>query len=108
MRTCDVAVVGLGIMGSAALAALRARGVDALGFDALQVGEQKGSSHGSCRIYRRFNFESPAYTALSERAYEGWRTLEAASAQDVLLPTPLLEAGPPGSALVAGTRAAGA
>jgi 3-hydroxyisobutyrate dehydrogenase-like beta-hydroxyacid dehydrogenase len=35
MRTCDVAVVGLGLMGSAALDALLNAGVDALGFDPL-------------------------------------------------------------------------
>jgi sarcosine oxidase len=33
MRTCDVAVVGLGLMGSAALDALLNARVDALGFD---------------------------------------------------------------------------
>jgi sarcosine oxidase len=106
MPVCDVAVVGLGIMGSAALAALRTRGVDAVGFDALRPGEQKGSSYGTCRIYRRFNFESPAYTSLSERAYEGWRTMEQASGEQVLLPAPLLEAGIPGSTLVRDSRAA--
>jgi sarcosine oxidase len=109
MRTCDVAVIGLGIMGSAALHRLAAQGVDALGFDAIRPGEAKGSSHGSCRIFRRFNFESPAYTALSDRAFGGWRALEAASGRTVLRPSVLVEAGEPGSALVQASRqAAGA
>lgn len=105
-RTCDVAVIGLGVMGSAALAALARRGVDAVGFDPLRVGEPRGSSHGSCRIFRRFNFESPAYTALSDQAYAGWRELERACGEALLLPCPILEAGPPGSALVQASYAA--
>ena len=108
MRVCDVAVIGLGLMGSAALHALARRGADAIGFDPLEVGEARGSSHGSCRIYRRFNFESAAYTALSDQAFAGWRALEAASGRTLLKPCPLLEAGPPGSAIVRASRAAAA
>jgi sarcosine oxidase len=106
MRHCEIAVVGLGLMGSAALHALARRGVDALGFDPLVVGEARGSSHGSCRIWRRFNFENPAYTALSDQAVAGWRALEAASGRTLLRPCPLLEAGPPGSAIVGASRSA--
>jgi sarcosine oxidase len=106
MRRCDIAVIGLGLMGSAALYALARRGADVLGFDPLTVGEARGSSHGSCRIWRRFNFENPAYTALSDEAFAGWRTLEAASGRTLLTPCPLLEAGPHGSAIVRQSRAA--
>jgi sarcosine oxidase len=103
-----VAVVGLGLMGAAALHALARRGADVLGFDPLAVGERRGSSHGSSRIYRRFNFETPAYTALIDRALAGWRALAAQSGTEILRPCPVLEAGPPGSALVRGSRAAAA
>ena len=106
MKSCDVAVVGLGIMGSATLHCLRSLGVDAIGFDPLSPGMAKGSSHGSCRIFRRFNFESSAYTALSDRAFAGWKALEAASGRTLLMPCPLVEAGTPGSALVQASRAA--
>jgi sarcosine oxidase len=105
MRRCQVAVIGLGLMGSAALYALARHGVDAVGFDPLRVGEARGSSHGSCRIYRRFNFENAAYTTLSDEAFAGWRALEAASGRTLLKPCPLLAAGPPGSAMVAASRA---
>ncbi len=106
MRTCDVAVIGLGLMGGAALYALARRGVDALGFDPLPVGSDRGSSHGSCRVYRRFNFENPAYTALSDEAFAAWRALEAASGRTVLLPSQVLEAGPAGCGSVRASRAA--
>ena len=96
MRTCAVAVVGLGLMGSSALYSLTRRGVDVLGFDPLVVGEARGSSHGSCRVYRRFNFESEAYTELSDQAFRGWRALESASGRTILKSSHVLEAGPPG------------
>jgi sarcosine oxidase len=108
MRTCSVAVIGLGVMGSAALYSLAKAGVDVLGFDPLTPGGGRGSSHGSCRIYRRFNFESDAYTALSDRAFAAWADLEAASGTQVLLPSRLLEAGPAGCRLVAASREAAA
>ena len=108
MRTCSVAVIGLGVMGSAALYSLAKGGVDVLGFDPLIPGGTRGSSHGSCRIYRRFNFESDAYTALSDRAFAAWAELEVASGTQVLLPSRLIEAGPAGCRLVAASRAAAA
>ncbi|MGY2937899.1 glycine/D-amino acid oxidase-like deaminating enzyme [Bradyrhizobium sp. GM6.1] len=62
MRKCEVAVLGLGLMGGAALNSLLDAGVDALGFDPVGPGSDRGSSHGSCRIFRRFNFENPKTT----------------------------------------------
>jgi sarcosine oxidase len=108
MRLCEIGVVGLGLMGSSALYSLSRRGAEVLGFDTLNVGEARGSSHGSCRVYRRFNFESKAYTDLSDEAFKGWRMLESASGRTVLMPSRVLEAGPPGSKMVADSRAAAA
>ena len=93
-------------MGSAALYALARQGADVLGFDPLPVGAERGSSHGSCRVFRRFNAENTAYTALSDQAFAGWRALEAARGTKVLLPSQVLEAGPAGCASVAASRAA--
>jgi len=84
MRTCDVAVIGLGLMGSAALDALLNAGVDALGFDPLGPGSNRGSSHGSRRVFRRFNFENDNYTDLSDAALAGWTRLEAVAAKRFL------------------------
>jgi sarcosine oxidase len=106
MRKCEVAVLGLGLMGGAALGALLDAGVDALGFDPVAAGSDRGSSHGSCRIFRRFNFENPNYTSLSDEAHAGWIRLQAECGQTVLTETPILEAGRPGSAMVASSRAA--
>jgi sarcosine oxidase len=108
MRSCGIAIIGLGLMGSSALYALARRGADVLGFDPLAVGEARGSSHGSCRVYRRFNFESDAYTELSDRAFTEWQRLESVSGRTILMPSRVLEAGPPGSRMVAASRAAAA
>src|SRR6202011_6286335 len=43
-----------------------------------------------------------------DRAFEGWRALESTSGRTILRPRAVLEAGPPGSKLVAGSRAAAA
>jgi sarcosine oxidase len=106
MQSCEVGIIGLGLMGSAALHSLRRRGCEVLGFDPLTIGDARGSSHGSCRVFRRFNFESEAYTALSDRAFDGWLALEAESGRSILKPCSVLEAGPPGSPQVASSRAA--
>ena len=39
MRTCEIAIIGLGLMGSSALHSLARRGADVLGFDPLRVGD---------------------------------------------------------------------
>lgn len=106
MRTCDVVVVGLGLIGSAALDALMQRGVDVVGLDPLDPGSDRGSSHGSCRVFRRFNFENANYTELGDEAWAGWGRLAEASGAELLIPTPVLEAGPAGSPMVAASRGA--
>jgi sarcosine oxidase len=106
MRHCDIAVIGLGLIGGAALDALLRRGADAIGFDPLGPGADVGSSHGSCRVFRRFNFENPNYTELSDQALAGWKQLERMSARPILIPHPVLEAGPKGSAMVRASRQA--
>lgn len=104
MRQCEVVVIGLGLMGASALNSLLRQGVDAIGFDPLAPGAAQGSSHGSCRVFRRFNFENPNYTGLSDDALAGWERLARESGREILIPCPVLEAGPRGSAMVEASR----
>ena len=60
----DVAVVGLGSMGSMALWQLARRGVKAIGFEQFEPGHDRGSGHGESRIIRSRYAEGPQYEAL--------------------------------------------
>jgi sarcosine oxidase len=99
----DVAVIGLGVMGSAALATLARRGRRVIGVERFALGHDRGSSHGITRIIRLGYFEHPSYVPLLRAAYPLWRELEERSGQSLLSITGILEIGAPESALVAGT-----
>ena len=95
-------VVGLGGMGSAALAQLALRGVRALGLEQYHPAHALGSSHGGSRIIRKAYFEHPSYVPLLLRAYELWHELQQRTGASLLLPTGGLMAGYEGSEIVAG------
>jgi len=103
-QSYDVAIVGLGVMGSAAAFELSRRGVGVVGFDRYAPPHAWGSSHGDTRIIREAYFEDPVYVPMVQRAFERWHELE------LLADTPLLQRtggvmiGVPGSELVEGSR----
>lgn len=101
----DVAVIGLGAMGSATLAHLARRGRSVVGFDAFEPAHKRSSSHGDSRIIRLGYFEDPSYVPLLHRAYENWRRLEAETGAQILTITGVLQIGRPDSPIVSGTLA---
>jgi sarcosine oxidase len=103
MAAYDVAVIGLGVMGSAALSALARRGRRVIGIDRFVLGHDRGSSHGRTRIIRLGYFEHPSYVPLLRAAYPLWRALEARSGKALLTITGIVEIGPPDGELVEGT-----
>src|SRR5205807_7778515 len=103
MSAVDVAVIGLGVMGSAALQHLAGRGLRVLGIEQFAPGHDRGSSHGETRIIRLGYFEHPSYVPLVRAAYPLWRALEQRSGEALLHVTGILEMGAPDSTLVAGT-----
>jgi sarcosine oxidase len=103
---CDVAVVGLGAMGSAALFQLARRGVRTVGLDRFGEGHDRGSSHGESRAIRLGYFEHPSYVPLARAAYDRWEALERLTGERVLTRTGVLEMGKPGSVIVEGSAAA--
>jgi sarcosine oxidase len=105
VKRCDVVVVGLGAMGSAAASALARRGVDVLGVERFGAVHDRGSSHGASRIVRMAYFEHPDYVPLLHRAYDGWSRLEAAARQQLITWCGALMIGRPDGAVVAGTLA---
>ena len=102
-RTFDVAVIGLGSTGAAALYHLARRGLKVIGLEQAAPGHEGGSSHGESRIIRTAYFEHPSYVSLVRAAFENWRALEAETGQTLITPTGILEIGHPGSDLVRGT-----
>lgn len=102
----DVAVVGLGGMGSAILAHCAARGASVIGLEQFTPAHDLGSSHGKSRMIRKAYFEDPAYVPLVLRAYELWRELERATGEEILRITGVLSIGQETSDIIRGTRRA--
>ncbi|MEX2178886.1 MAG: N-methyl-L-tryptophan oxidase [Gemmatimonadaceae bacterium] len=101
----DIAVVGLGAMGSAATSALARRGARVVAFDQLHPPHTQGSTHGYTRIIREAYYEHPLYVPLVRRAYELWSELQRSWGVELLLPTGGLMVGPEHGPLVRGARA---
>jgi sarcosine oxidase len=106
MTTCDAVVIGLGAMGSAAVASLARRGCRMVGVERFEPGHEHGSSHGATRIIRQGYFEHPSYVPLVRAAYPLWRELAAESGEPLIEVTGIVEIGAPDSELVTGTLAA--
>jgi sarcosine oxidase len=75
-RSFDVAVVGLGAMGSAALYQLAKRGISAVGIDQFAPPHTQGSTHGDTRVTRLATGEGLHYVPLVQRSHALWRQIE--------------------------------
>src|ERR1051325_3386013 len=102
----DVAVVGLGGMGSAILAHCARRGASAVGLEQFERGHELGSSSGRSRMIRKAYFEDPAYVPLLLRAYEKWHELERSSGKQLLRTTGLLMVGHDTAEIIRGAERA--
>ncbi len=102
----DVAVIGLGGMGSAIAAHCATRGASVVGLEQFGRAHEWGSSTGRSRLIRKAYFEDPAYVPLLQRAYELWRELEHASGEELLKITGLLLVGQGDAAILRGAQAA--
>ena len=105
MTNYDVAIIGLGAMGSAAAWQLASRGVSVIGFDRFHPPHNMGSSHGENRVIREAYYEDPSYVPLVQRAYELWDELATATNQTLLHQTGALMVSEPGGLLVPGALA---
>jgi len=99
----DVAVVGLGAMGSATLWRAASRGLRAVGVDRFAPPHDRGSTHGGSRIIRTAYFEDPAYLPLLREAFPLWRELEHESGAALLTMTGAAMIGPRDSVLIRGS-----
>ncbi|KAJ5240246.1 hypothetical protein N7468_004865 [Penicillium chermesinum] len=74
MAQFDVAVVGLGVLGSGAAYYAAKKGAKVIGFEQFELGHVRGASHDTSRIVRTSNF-APEYVKLAKSAYEDWAEL---------------------------------
>ena len=72
----DVAVIGLGAMGSAILYQLSKLGVRCIGIDRHDPPHAMGSSHGDTRITRQAVGEGEDYVPFVQASHRIWRELE--------------------------------
>jgi sarcosine oxidase len=94
----DLAVIGLGAWGSAALMAAAAKfGEGAVGYEQFELGHARGASEDHSRIIR-YSYHHPDYVALASRAYADWADLERASAERLVHRTGGLDFFPPDAA----------
>lgn len=105
MPQFDIAVIGLGVMGSAAAHALANRGARVVAFDQLSPPHTMGSSHGHTRIIREAYYEHPLYVPLVRRAFELWSELQRDAKQDLFAQTGGLMVGPERGPLFSGALA---
>ncbi len=74
-ETCDLAVIGLGALGSSTAWHAASRGLRVVGIEAFEFGHDRGASHDTSRIIRH-SYHTPAYVALTFGAYDDWARLE--------------------------------
>jgi sarcosine oxidase len=104
-RTYDVAVVGLGALGSLALRELARRGHRTVGFDRHHPPHTHGSSHGRTRVIRAAYFEHPLYVPLVREAWKGWHRLGEEADTSLFRRVGALMVGPGGGEVIRGTLA---
>jgi sarcosine oxidase len=75
METFDVAVVGLGALGSAAAYHLARKGANVVAFEQFELGHVRGASHDTSRIIRT-SYGAPEYVRLAQAAYRDWADFE--------------------------------
>ncbi len=94
----NVAVVGLGGIGSAAAYWLARRGAAVTGFEQFELGHVRGASHDHSRIIRR-SYHTRNYVELAAGAYDAWAAVEAESGQEIVTRTGGIDLFPPDSVI---------
>lgn len=98
----DVAIVGLGSMGSMAAWILASRGQRVIGFDRFRPPHLMGSHAGLSRIIREAYYEQPYYIPIVQRAFELWTELERIAGVSIYQRTGGLMLGEKASAIAGG------
>jgi len=102
----DVAVIGLGAMGSNAAWRLARRGVSVIGIERFHPGHAQGSSHGHTRVFRVACLEHPHLVPLARRGRELFEELQIHSGLEVIRQSGAVMIGPEDNDVITGSLAA--
>jgi sarcosine oxidase len=94
----NIAIVGLGALGSAAAWEATRRGYSVVGFEQFELGHDRGASHDTSRILRH-SYHTPHYVELTFRAYDAWAELERDSGVTLVTQTGGVDLFPPNAAI---------
>lgn len=96
--TYDVAVVGLGALGSATAWQLARRGHSVLGLERFEFLHTRGASHGDTRIIR-LSYHTPNYVSAAIETYADWALLEADAGRSLVMRCGGVDLFPPAAAI---------
>jgi sarcosine oxidase len=96
--TYDLAVVGLGALGSSTVWHAARRGLSVIGLEQFELGHERGASHDSSRILRH-SYHTPEYVDLTFAAYDDWADLEARTGESFVTVTGGVDLFPHGAAI---------
>ena len=94
----NIAIVGLGALGSAAAWEATRRGYSVIGLEQFELGHERGASHDTSRILRH-SYHTPHYVELTFRAYDAWAELESESGIALVTQTGGVDFFPPGASI---------
>jgi len=96
--TYDLAVVGLGALGSSTAWHAARGGLSVIGLEQFELGHERGASHDSSRILRH-SYHTPEYVDLTFAAYDDWADLEAVTGESFVTVTGGVDLFPRGAAI---------
>jgi len=92
MNDAEIVVVGAGIMGLAAAAALGRAGRSATVLEQFAPGHDRGSSHGTARIFK-VSYPDAEFVRLAQESLVRWRELEDETGEELLTTNGTLDVG---------------
>jgi monomeric sarcosine oxidase len=107
VRAFDAVVIGGGVMGSATARSMARDGRRVALLEQFEIGHDRGSSHGTSRIFR-FSYHDPMYVRMAMESLPLWRELEAEAGEQILITLGGLDVGKALDEHVAALSACGA
>jgi len=92
-RDADIVVVGAGVVGAATARALAGTFATVVLLERLELGHDRGSSHGTSRIFR-LNYPDERYVRMAQAADAAWRELERERGEQLVARHGSLDIGP--------------